>query len=160
MIDKGLINVLAEILDQPEEDILKYFTPREKTKEKVKVSNSTDSRPVDNRSDVFYTTVNKIEKAIKEIQKTLEEDAHQRHALELQMNAINKRVDALENKAVSNFETNEVYEYLTGLEAELRAELRDLNERKTITVEDSAKIYRCNIQLDLLTDIINTLYRE
>ena len=153
MLDKGLINVLAEILDQPEEDILKYFTPKKEIKKE-------ESKPVNNASNYFYETINVIKEMIKEIQKTLEEDAHQRHALELQMNAINKRVDNLEKKHSCELERNEVYDYLTGLEIELNSELEELSKRKNITVEDSAKIYRCNIQLDLLADIINTLYRE
>lgn len=156
MIDKGLINVLAEILDQPEEDILKYFTPKKEVKETKK----ENVKPVDNSSNYFYNTINIIEETIEEIQKTLKEDAHQRHALELQMNAINKRVDNLEKKHSCELERNEVYDYLTGLEIELRSELEEISKRKNITVEDSAKVYRCNIQLDLLTDIINTLYRE
>lgn len=159
MLDKGLINVLAEILDQPEEDILKYFTPKKETRE----AKEEKARPVDNSSSYFYDTISKIEEMIKEIQNTLKEDAHQRHALELQMSAINKRMDILEKKISSEYETketDETYEYLVGLEIELNSELEELSRRKNITVEDSAKIYRCNIQLDLLTDIINTLYHE
>ena len=156
MIDSGLVKVLSEILNTPEESINAYFTEGKRKKEE-KTSFTTKAPHVE-------TSVStKIDTILAEIQKTLKEDALQRHALELQLKAINKRIDDLEKKITQPevaMDVESIYLFLKDIETDLEKELSNFSGKKNLTIEDSAKNYRCNIQLELVQDIIKFIQNE
>lgn len=154
--NKDLMNVITELLNVPEEDISKWFAKAySKKEEKPKVSNTTNLSCESN-------VLNEMKKTLDKIQETLKENAQQRHALELQLNAINKRVDALAKKTESSESAvlQDICSFLEAMETDLEEEQKEISKKEYFTVEDSIKKYRYEVQLELIKDILRFIYSE